>query len=326
MTDVAVIGCGNWGKNHLRVYSQLKNVNLKYICDKKEDLLEKYSKVYDSAISVKDYRKIIKNDDVDAVVITSSAISHYKIVKDFLQQGVNVFVEKPLTLSVKESEELINLSKKKNLVLMVGHLLIYHPAIVKIKELIQKNELGDVYYLTSQRINLGIIRKDENALWSLSPHDISIILHLFEEEPNRIMATGKGYIQESVEDVVFLSMKFPSGKMAHVHCSWLDPHKVRKMTIVGSDKMLVFDDLEPSEKIKIYNKGVEKYDYTSYGESIGLRFGDIVIPWISSQEPLKNEALHFIDCVDNGKKPITDGIEGLKVVKILEEADKQLKK
>ena len=209
---------------------------------------------------------------------------------------------------------------------MVGHLLIYHPVVDRLKEMVFSGELGRVYYIYTQRVNLGVIRQDENALLSFAPHDLSVILHLLEEEPVVVTAHGESYIQNGIEDVVFLSLQFSDGKMANIHLSWLDPHKLRRITIVGSKKMVVFDDMETSEKLKIYDKGVRNLSYDTYGEYLSLRFGDIIIPSIKMVEPLRTEAEHFIQCIESRKEPKTGGRDGVKVVKILMAAQQSLKK
>jgi len=209
---------------------------------------------------------------------------------------------------------------------MVGHLLIYHPVVDRLKEMVASGELGRLYYIYTQRVNLGVIRQDENALLSFAPHDLSVILHLLEEEPIAVTAYGESYIQKGIEDVVFLGLQFNDGKVANIHLSWLDPHKLRKITIVGSKKMVVFDDMETSEKLKVYDKGVKNLSYDTYGEYLSLRFGDITIPGIKMAEPLRAEAEHFIQSIESRKEPKTGGRDGLKVVKILMAAQQSLKK
>src|SRR5258706_11952436 len=208
---------------------------------------------------------------------------------------------------------------------MVGHLLIHHPGVRYLKGLVDKGELGEVFYIYSQRVNLGKVRRDENALWSFAPHDLSVILHLLGAEPIDVVARGSAFLQGSVEDVVFVDLRFPGGKMAHVHVSWLDPHKLRKVTVVGSQKMVVFDDMEASEKIRIYDKGVDRAgQVVSYGDALTVRSGDIVIPKISLQEPLRIECQHFVDCIRERKNPVTDGQDGLRVVRVLAAAQTSL--
>jgi predicted dehydrogenase len=236
-----------------------------------------------------------------------------------------VFVEKPLALSVADAEELVKLARDRERILMVGHLLLHHPAVRYMKELVKNGELGDLYYITSQRVNLGKVRQDENALWSFAPHDLSVILHLLEDEPMDVAARGSAFLQGGVEDVVFLHLRFPGGRMAHVHVSWLDPHKLRQFTLVGSRKMVVFDDMEASEKIRVYDKGVDRGNqFVSYSDALTVRSGDIVLPRISLQEPLRIECQHFVDCIRERRTPLTDGEGGLAVVRVLAAAQASL--
>ncbi|MDO8885569.1 Gfo/Idh/MocA family oxidoreductase [Candidatus Oleimmundimicrobium sp.] len=326
--NVAVVGYGYWGPNLVRNFSRISNVNLVACCDLAEDNLRKINQLYPSVKTTRDYAEILNDIDIDAVVVATSAPTHYDLAKQALEHGKHVYVEKPLTLDSATSSELVDLADKKNKILMVGHLLEYHSAVRKVKSYIDSGEMGEVYYLYSQRLNLGKVRRDENALWSLAPHDISVILYLLGMEPVEVTTRGESYLRDGIEDVVFSSLHFPNGVMAHMQVSWLDPHKVRKLTIVGSKKMVVFDDMESAEKIKIYDKGVdglESQDYKPYGEDLTLRFGDIVIPSINMKEPLRTECMHFIECIIEGKSPLSDGRDGLRVVKVLEAAQKSLK-
>ncbi|HUK62691.1 MAG TPA: Gfo/Idh/MocA family oxidoreductase, partial [Dongiaceae bacterium] len=258
-------------------------------------------------------------------VVSASAVGHYPLAKLLLEAGKDVYVEKPLTLEVAHAEELVALARKHGRILMVGHLLLFHPAVRHLKDMLDHGELGDVYYLYSQRVNLGKVRRDENALWSFAPHDLSVILHLIGQEPIDVVARGSAFLQGKVEDVVFVDLRFPGGKLAHVHVSWLDPHKLRKFTVVGTQKMIVFDDMEASEKIKVYDKGVDRAgQVVSYGDALTVRSGDILIPKISLQEPLRLECQHFIECVRERRKPLTDGLDGLRVVKVLDAAQRSL--
>jgi predicted dehydrogenase len=263
-------------------------------------------------------------EDIDAVVIAAPAVTHHPLTKKALLAGKDVFVEKPFALSVRDAEELAELADKHNRILMVGHLLEYHPVVRRLRNMIQKGELGPVYYIYTQRVNLGRIRGDENAMWSFAPHDISQILYMLEMEPVNVSARGQSYIQDGIEDVVFLSLFFENRIMAHIHMSWLDPHKVRKTTIVGSKKMAVFDDSEATEKLRIYDNYAEAPPAKSYGEAIQVRFGDILIPRVESTEPLQLECKHFIDCVANRTTPLTDAQDGLRVIRIIEAAQRSL--
>jgi predicted dehydrogenase len=323
MLNVAVIGAGNWGKNLVRIFADSKKTELKYVVDSDPDTL---SKAPAKCVKTNDYREALDDTSVEAAVICSSAVTHYEIAKYALNAGKHVFVEKPMTLEVAHSEELVKLADEKKLKLMVGHLLLYHPCVNAMREYILNGDIGDLYYLYSQRLNLGKVRSDENALLSFAPHDISVAIYLMGDNPVSVTAYGECYLQKGVEDVVFLNMSFPGGRMAHVHVSWLDPHKVRKTTVVGSKKMVVFDDMDPREKIRIYDKGVDRpAGYGSYGEFLSLRDGDILIPAVKMTEPLKIEIDHFIDCIVSNKTPRSDGKNGLIVTKVLEYAQKSLK-
>jgi len=326
MINIAVVGAGAWGKNHIRVFSELANVRLKYVCDSDPSKLAFVRKAYPQSQTVENLNPILQDPEVRGVVVASSAISHYPLSKEILLAGKDVLVEKPMALNEKDAEEMLEIAEKKDRILMVGHLLIYHSVVDRLKEMISSGELGKIHYIYTQRVNLGVIRQDENALLSFAPHDLSVILHLIEEKPVVVSAHGESYIQNGIEDVVFLSLRFSDGKMANVHLSWLDPHKLRKITIVGSKKMAVFDDMEASEKLKIYDKGVRSPSYDTYGEYLSLRFGDITIPNVKMVEPLRAEAEHFIHCIESRGEPKTDGRDGLEVVRILIAAQESLKK
>ncbi|MEO5617466.1 MAG: Gfo/Idh/MocA family oxidoreductase, partial [Candidatus Eisenbacteria bacterium] len=263
--------------------------------------------------------------DVQGAVVAASAVSHYPLAKQLLEAGKDVYVEKPLALQVSHAEELVALARERNRILMVGHLLLFHPGVQYLKRMVDEGQLGDLYYIYSQRVNLGKVRRDENALWSFAPHDISVILHLLGQEPIDVVARGSAFLQSKVEDVVFVDLRFPGGQLAHVHVSWLDPHKLRKFTVVGSQKMVVFDDMEASEKIRIYDKGVDKGGrIVGYGDALTVRSGDIMLPKISLQEPLTLECRHFVDCIRERRTPLTDGADGLRVVKVLAAAQASL--
>jgi predicted dehydrogenase len=264
--------------------------------------------------------------DVQAVVVSASAVNHHALARTLLEAGKDVYVEKPLTLKVAHAEELVRLAAQKGRILMVGHLLIHHPGVRYLKGMVDRGDLGELYYIYSQRVNLGKVRRDESALWSFAPHDLSVILHLLGMEPIDVVARGSAFLQGRVADVVFVDLRFPGGKLAHVHVSWLDPHKLRKFTVVGSQKMVVFDDMEASEKIRVYDKGIDKAagQIVSYGDALSVRSGDILIPKISLQEPLRIECQHFVDCVREHRAPLTDGADGLRVVRVLAAAQQSL--
>ena len=326
MIGIAVVGAGAWGKNHIRVFSEMNKVRLKYVCDQDSSKIASLQKAYPQTEMVKDLKPILRDPEVKGVVVASSALSHFPLTKEILIADKDVLVEKPMALSAKDAEEMLKIAEMRERILMVGHLLIYHPVVDRLKEMVASGELGKLYYIYTQRVNLGVIRQDENALLSFAPHDLSVILYLLEEEPVAVTAHGESYIQKGIEDVAFLSLWFSDGKMANIHLSWLDPHKLRRITIVGSKKMVVFDDMEASEKLKVYDKGVKNLSYDTYGEYLSLRFGDITIPSIKMAEPLRAEAEHFIQTIESRKEPKTGGRDGLKVVKILMAAQESLKK
>jgi predicted dehydrogenase len=325
MINIAVIGSGDWGKNLVRNFSQLENVRLKTVCDTDEKRLQHVRSAYPGVSTTAKLAEVLDDKDINAVVIASPAVLHYQMVEAALRKGKHTYVEKPFTLKSGEAQKLVDLAREKKLILMVGHLLKYHPAVTYLKNLIDSGGIGEVYYLYSQRLNLGKVRSDENAMWSFAPHDLAVINYLLGETPVSVSAWGEAYLQKDIDDVVFMTLGFKSKKIAHVHLSWLDPHKVRRLTIVGSKKMVVFDDTEATDKIKIYDKGASKEtNYETYGEYISLRFGDIVIPHLKLTEPLNVLCKHFIDCIAKNKTPLTDGQDGLEVVKILEAAQQSL--
>jgi predicted dehydrogenase len=322
---IAVVGTGDWGANLVRNFASMKGARLVALCDSDAERLAASVARYPDARSVAHVDQLAELRDVQGVVVSASAPNHYPLARRLLEAGKDVYVEKPLTLEVGHAEELVRLARQRNAILMVGHLLLYHPAVRYLKGMVERGDLGDLYYVYSQRVNLGKVRKDENALWSFAPHDLSVVLHLLGSEPIDVVARGSAFLQKSVEDVVFVDLRFPGGKMAHVHVSWLDPHKLRKFTVVGSRKMVVFDDMEASEKIRIYDKGVDRQgEVVSYGDALTVRSGDILIPKISLQEPLKLECQHFLDCIRDRKQPLTDGEDGLRVVKVLAAAQASL--
>jgi predicted dehydrogenase len=322
---IGVVGTGDWGANLVRNFASLPGAQLVALCDMDPARLAAAVKRHPEARGVQRVEELAANPAVRGAVVSASAASHYAVAKTLLEAGKDVYVEKPLALRVDHAEELVTLARQHDRILMVGHLLLYHPAVRYLKDFLERGELGDLYYIYCQRVNLGKVRKDENALWSFAPHDLSVVLHLIGQEPEDVVARGAAFLQPKVEDVVFVDLRFPSGKVAHVHVSWLDPHKLRKVTVVGSKKMVVFDDMEASEKIRVYDKGVDRAgEVVSYGDALTVRSGDILIPKISLQEPLRLECQHFVDCIRDRKRPLTDGEDGLRVVKVLAAAQASL--
>jgi predicted dehydrogenase len=303
---------------------RLPGANLIAVCDRSEDVLEGVKSTYPGVQCTQNCHDLVENDAIQAVVVATSAPSHYAVAKECLEAGRDVLVEKPLTLSTEESEELVYLARAKGRILMVGHLLLFHPAVTALKAMIDNGDLGDIRYIYSQRLNLGKVRTDENAWWSLAPHDISVVNFLLGAEPESVSARGQAFLQEGIHDVVFANLAYPEGRMANVQVSWLDPHKIRCFTIVGSKQMAVFDDMESGEKIRVYDKGVEGGEFVSQKEALTLRFGDIHIPRIPTAEPLQLECNHFLECVRTRQTPITPGSQGLGVVRALNAGQQSL--
>lgn len=328
MINTAVIGCGYWGPNLIRNLDSLSEARVKTICDIDKDRLEYLKKVYPLVDVTTRFEDIINDKDIAAVIIATPVSHHYELASMSIQAKKHTFIEKPMASSVTQCEELIHLAKKKGVILMVGHTFIYTSTVRKIKQIIDDGDIGDILYMSSRRLNLGLFQKDINVTWDLAPHDISIILYLMGKEPISINCQGKCHVKEGIEDVTCLSMDFENGGFAIIQSSWLDPNKVREMIIVGSKRMILYDDTQPLEKIKIYDTRVEMPPhYDTYVEwQYSYHYGDIYTPYIKQVEPLKTECQHFIDCVKSGDEPETSGAKGLQVVKILEAATESLRK
>ncbi len=326
MIRIGQIGVGNWGKNLLRNFTGHPETELVAISDTSQYVMDNMARRYPQAELYPDAQKLIRESGTEAIVIATESSTHFRFAFEALEQGKHVFVEKPMALVPEEAERLAELAALRGLVLMVGHLLMYHPAYLKAKELMDAGELGDIQYMYSTRVNLGVVRHDENALWSLAPHDISIALMFMQDSPESVVCTGQNILQPGIEDVAFLTIHFPNHRMAHVHVSWLDPHKVRQLTVVGSQKMVVVDDMEANEKVRIYDKGVDKkVEFASYSDMLTLREGDILVPRIEMREPLRLECDQFVKSIQGGGPPPSDGTNGLKVVRVLAAADQSLK-
>jgi predicted dehydrogenase len=327
IVHLAVAGVGGWGRNLARNYAQIPGCDLRYICDTSAASLTRMLSMTPRTIATTSFDQLLKDPVVQAVVIATPAATHYQLCRAALLAGKDVYVEKPFVLEVAQAEELVTIAEQEDRILMVGHLLEYHPIVNRLKDMIETRQLGDIYYLYNQRVNLGTIRNDENALWNFAPHDVSSILYLLQNMPTDVSARGQSYLKSGVEDTVFITLNFNDRAMAHIHVSWLDPHKIRKMTIVGSQKMAVFDDNDSNEKLRIYDKGAAyaSDDYKTYAEYVTMRFGDITIPYLKTGEPLELECLHFLDCVREHKRPRSDGYDGLKVVKVLDAAQRSLR-
>jgi predicted dehydrogenase len=318
-----------WGPNLARNFDRLEGSELRWACDLDESLLDRHRAGFPRTRFTTRLDEVLADPDTDAVVIATPVPTHAALALAAIAAGKHVFVEKPLAQSAREAEELVGLAEKQDRRLMVGHLLLYHPAFRYVEELIREGDLGDVYYLYSVRVNLGIIRQNENALESLAPHDIAVALQLLDRRPVAVSAQGQSYLQPGIADVTFATVFFEDGKLAHLHTSWLDPHKIRKVTVVGSRQMAVIDDMESVEKVRLYDKGIEvrpgEARYVNYAEAMSIRSGDIRIPKVDMQEPLRLECRHFIDCIRSGRAPRSDGRNGLDVVRILEAAQVSLK-
>jgi len=314
---IAVVGLGYWGPNLARNFDAIPAAHLAWCCDTSAERRAAISERFPGVRVTEDIDELLSDPELDAVALATPVPTHAELSATVLEAGKHCFVEKPLAQSVRDAERVIAAARRSQRVLMVGHLLEYHPGIRKLKELADGGELGDrIYYIYGNRLNLGQLRADENALWSLGAHDVSVVLHLAGEEPVEATAHGQSYVRAGVEDVVFCFLRFRSGLSAHLHLSWLDPHKERRFTIVGSQRMATFDDMALEAKVTIYDKGFDE-DARGYGEYI-TRSGDIFSPQISNTEPLRIECEHFVDCVRDGRTPQSDGESGLRVVRVLE--------
>jgi predicted dehydrogenase len=316
---VGVVGLGYWGPNLARNFAALEGCELRWCCDARPENAERAP----AGVRVTaDLGDLLSDPDLDAVVIATDVPSHAQLATQVLRAGKHCFVEKPLAQSAAEASAVVEEATAAARTLMVGHLLEYHPGVEKLKEIVDSGELGELRYVYSNRVNLGQVRRDENALWSLGAHDVSVLLHLFEEEPVEAIAHGESFVRDGVEDVVFCYLRFPSGRVAHMHLSWLDPHKERRFTVVGSDRMATFDDMALERKVTIYDKAAVR-DYRNYGEYI-TRSGDVTSPQISNEEPLRIECRHFVDCVRDGREPRSGAASGLRAVRVLEALQRSL--
>jgi predicted dehydrogenase len=323
---IGLVGYGYWGPNLARNFHQLNDAHLVAVADAIPARRDEAARLYHARVYA-DHAELCADPTLDAVAIATPARTHFELTRDALNAGKHVLVEKPLAMSVAEAQALIALAAEKQRVLMVGHTFEYNPAVWKIRELLDAHAIGQVFYVYSNRVNLGRVQRDINALWSIAPHDVSILLYLLDALPLSVSARGATYLSDGVEDVVFVTLTFPDGVLAHIHASWLDPRKTRLMTIVGSEKMIVYDDVDAEAKIKIYDKGAYKKGDAIFGEfQIKVHSGDIFIPKIDMTEPLRNECAHFVECVRDGKRPRTDGECGLRVVRVLEAAQESLAK
>ncbi|MBS3114676.1 Gfo/Idh/MocA family oxidoreductase [Candidatus Woesearchaeota archaeon] len=334
MIKLGIIGCGYWGPNLVRNFNSINGVEIAYCADLDENRLSHVKSLYQKIEITRDYNSILEDEEVEAVVIATPVETHYKIASDALKANKHVLIEKPITNNSKDAIELIRLAEKNKEILMVDHTFEYSAPVRKIKEILKSNELGKILTIDMIRVNLGLFQEKINVIWDLAPHDVSMLLYYLEETPLTARAIGQSYIRDGIEDDARITLEFKDKIVANMHVSWLDPCKTRRTTIVGNKKMLVFDDVAQDEKIKIYDKGVtiqknnipKQPYYDTYEQWVlTYRTGDVYAPKIENKEPLSVMAAHFIDCIKNSKKPLTDGYSGLRVVKVIEAAQKSLK-
>jgi predicted dehydrogenase len=321
---IGLVGLGYWGPNLARNFDDLAHTDLTWLCDRDEERLTRFASRFPSARTTNRFEVLLEDERLDAVAIATPVVTHFDLARQALSAGKHVFVEKPLALSSSLGDQLVELAEERGVVLMPGHLLLYHPGVAKLKELVESGDLGRLLYVYGNRQNLGQIRRDENALWSLGAHDLSVILHLVGEEPSEAWARGESFLRPGVEDVVFCYLRFPSGVIAHMHLSWLDPHKMRRMTVVGDGKMAVFDDMELERKVTVYDKGPEQTTGT-YGEW-QTRTGDISSPKVPNHEPLRLECEHFARLVERDGDPVAAARDGVAVVRVLERLQSSLER
>jgi predicted dehydrogenase len=324
---VGVVGCGYWGPNLIRNFRSLPDCSMTMMCDVSEHRLTHLKSLYPEVEGETSYDHMLNGVGLDAVIIATSVGTHFSMAKASLLAGKHTFIEKPMAASSGECAELIDIARKQGAVLMVGHTFLYSPAVRKIKEIVQRGDIGEIRYICARRLNLGLFQKDINVAWDLAPHDIAIILHIMEQEAITINCHGSAHITPGVEDVTTMWLNFPGDRSAIIHSSWLDPRKVREMTIVGSKQMIVYDDVSPLEKIRIYDTRVERPPhYDTFAEfNYAYHYGDVHVPYIKQEEPLKTECQHFLDCINQATTPMTDGRQGLELIRILEASSQSLK-
>ena len=324
---VGVVGYGYWGPNLVRNLNQIPDCEVSLVCDSSPQRLQHVRRLYPHIPTTHRLADVIERSGVDAVVVATPVSSHFEIARAALKAGKHTFIEKPIARSEAEVEELLALAGRQGVVLMVGHTFLFSPAVHRMKEIIDAGDIGDVQYITARRLNLGLIQKDINVAWDLAPHDISILLHLLDESPVSVSCQGSSHVTRGIEDVTTMCLNFRNNRSAIIQSSWLDPRKTREMTIVGSKRMVVYDDVAQIEKIKIYDVRVERPPhYDTFGEfHYAYHYGDMYVPYIKQEEPLKSECQHFLDCIREGISPLTDGKQGLELVRILEASSLSLK-
>ena len=332
MIRIGCVGLGHWGPNLARNVASAEGAVLQALCDAIPERLAQLGASFPAATTTTDLNELLADPHIDALILATPAATHFALAKAALEAGKHVLVEKPLAKTADECRTLIALAEERGLTLMVGHVFLYNAAVRRVKAMIDAGELGELYYVYSQRLNRGIVRQDVNALWNFAPHDLSILSYWLGAPPTEVEARGFAYLQPGIEDVVFLTMTFPGGVGASVHLSWLDPNKVRRMTIVGSKKMVLYDDMSPDAKVVVYDKGISRAEapaalgtYQDFGSyHLLARAGDVVIPKLEQREPLRVEIEDFVRCVRDGARPLADGLSGLHVVEALEAAQRSL--
>lgn len=319
MIRLALVGYGHWGPNYLRNLQWMEGVEVVMVCDSNPAALKKIQRQYPSVKAVTDVKPILDEKQIDGIIIATPAKTHYEFVKKSLQAGLHVLVEKPLALTVPEAQELVRMAEQSKKVLMIGHTFLYNPAVRKMKEYVDSGMLGKIYYLQASRTHLGLIRNDVSAVWDLAPHDVSIFSYLLGRQPQKVSAVGICHLHQDLEDVAFINFFYDEGILGNIHISWVDSNKSRQVAVIGSKARILFDDLNPLERIKIFEKGISlDKPYKDFGEfQLLLRDGDIHSPKVAAEEPLQHVCLEFVDCIQNGKRPLADGQNGLDVVRVM---------
>jgi predicted dehydrogenase len=326
LIGIGVVGAGYWGPKHIRNFNELPGAEVAMVADASEARLAAIRAQFSGIHTTTDFQELLASPNIDAVVIATPVSTHAHLAGQALRAGKHVLVEKPLAASSQECRRLIQLAAEAGVVLMVGHTFLYNPAVLMLRDIVMSGELGEVYYAHAQRLNLGLFQRDINVLWDLAPHDLSIMMYVLGMDPIAVAARGRAHVRAGIEDTAYMDIMFPNNVSAFVHASWLDPNKVRRMTLVGSKKMVIYDDTEALEKIQLYDRGVDVSPRTEQSSEFQLsyRHGDMVIPAVPGYEPLRLECEHFLECISTGTMPRTDGAQGLNVVQTLEMADLSL--
>ncbi|HEV2802850.1 MAG TPA: Gfo/Idh/MocA family oxidoreductase [Pyrinomonadaceae bacterium] len=331
MITIGVIGCGYWGPNLIRNFAENERARLRWICDTDEKRLGAIGRRYPSAHTAADYRQLLADPELSAVVIATPVATHYRFAKDALLTGKHVLIEKPFTTTSAEARELVELAERNRLTLMVDHTFVYTGAVRRIKQIVESGELGELLYFDSVRINLGLFQRDINVVWDLAPHDLSIMDYLVARQPVALTATGSSHIEAGIENIAYVMLRFADSFIAHFHFNWLSPVKIRRTLIAGSRKMIVYDDIEPTEKVRVYDKGVttnriesDSDKEAAYQTLVSYRTGDVWVPKLDSTEALTHVSAEFLDAITHRRAPLTDGAAGLRVVRLLEAAQESI--